>query len=452
MTQLVVASTLFGAATAAAAVDAGLLGPRDRERVLLVVNNSAAPELTLALDEVPGAEPVLSRFDRVVHLTPLVAPAHPSDWRPDPRDLPMLETLLRRYWDLGDGAVELVCESVWVNPAQALARVFHAAPVTVYADGLMSYGPTRDPLPLAIAQRLTRLLHLDLVPGLQPLLLSEHGIDTAVVPNESFRAIIEEIAAGSATGDAADDRPAAVVVGQYLAALGLVSRAGEAAMHSRMIQAAAKAGAEVVRFKPHPSAPPGMVAPLLDAAAAAGVELQVVDDPLPVEVMLVRSPHVAIVGCFSTALVTARTVLGVPSVAVDTHSLLKKLSPFENSNRIPITIIDALHRDGSAYGEPGPLQHLVDTVAYCMQPDTLAPRRAEAEATLAAMSDDDRLRYLTVPRLSALGLPGGVLQGRLAGTAASVAKKALSHPSLGWIDERTQSSELRRRLIRRLRG
>jgi hypothetical protein len=43
VTQLVVASTLFGAATAAAAADAGLLGEPDGERVLLVVNNAFAP-------------------------------------------------------------------------------------------------------------------------------------------------------------------------------------------------------------------------------------------------------------------------------------------------------------------------------------------------------------------------------------------------------------------------
>jgi hypothetical protein len=454
--QLVVASTLFGAASAAAAVDAGLLGPRDRERVLLVVNNAVAPELTPAVDDIPGAEPVLARFDRVVHLTGLIAPTHPSEWKPGTRELPMLEILLRHYWGLGDGPVEIVCESIWVNPAQSLARVFHAAPVTVYADGLMSYGPTRDPLPLNVVQRIQGLLHLDLVPGLRPVLLSEYDVTPTVIPSDAFRRIIAEIAgpeAGpEASGESVDGRPAAVIVGQYLAALGLVTRAGEAAMHARMVEAAAKAGAEVVRFKPHPSAPPGMLAPIEEAAQRLGVELQVVEDPLPVEAMLARSPHVAIVGCFSTALITARTIFGVRSVAVDVPAMLKRLTPYENSNRVPLTVIDALHRGDSPYEDPTRLQRLVDAVAYCMQPRALRPRREHAVEVLTSTTDAERARYFTASRLGALGLPGAPAQNKVVLAATHTAKRALAHPSLGWLDERTRESELRKRLVKRLRG
>lgn len=462
MTQLVVASTLFGAATAAAAVDAGLLPPVDGERVLLVVNNAHAPELTLALDEVDGAGPVLARFDRVVHLTDLIAPTHPSDWNPGHRERPAMETLLRHYWGLGDGPIDLVCESVWVNPAQALARIFHASSVTVYADGLMSYGPTRNPLPLTIRQRLDKMLHLDLVPGVKPVLLSEYDTPTEVIPSEAFRTLIEEIAAKSTTAatalDAAtapgdEDAPAtAIIVGQYLAALGLLTRDEETALHARMIEASAKAGAELVRFKPHPSAPPGLIGPLHETAEKVGVRFELVDDPLPVEVMLTSGNVVVLVGCFSTALVTARTIFGIPSVAVDTAPLLKRLTPYENSNRIPVTVIDALHRSSSPYTEPEALQRLVDTVSYGMQPGAHASRRAEAVAFLDAASEGERRRYFTSTQLSRLDLPGAPARSAVAKAAIGTARAALRHPALDWVDQKTRNARLRKQLARKLNG
>ncbi|MFC7405042.1 polysialyltransferase family glycosyltransferase [Georgenia alba] len=452
MTQLVVASTLFGAATAASAVDSGLLEHTGGERVLLVVNNAPAPELTPALDEIAGAEPVLRRFDRVVHLTDLLAPVHPSDWRPGIRELPTFERLLRSYWGLGDGPVELVCESLWVNPALALARVFHAAPITVYAEGLMSYGPTRDPLPLEVTQRLDGLVHLDLVPGVRPVLLSEYGVAPTVVPSERFRAVVDEITAEIPDDRDDDGRPAAVVVGQYLAALGLVTRDEEAEMHARMVRAAARAGAQVVRFKPHPSAPPGMVRPLRDAAAEAGVELEVVTDAYPVEVMLARGRHVALVGCFSTALATARTMFGVRTIAVDTETLLSRLTPFQNSNRVPATVIDAVHREDGRYGDVQRLQELVDTVAYCMQPKSLADRREAAVRVLAELPAQERDRYFLPNRLTALDMPGAPKRHPVVALGMSTAQRALRHPALGKLDERTKRLAVRQRLVRRLYG
>ncbi|MCP2266106.1 alpha-2,8-polysialyltransferase family protein [Promicromonospora thailandica] len=452
MTQLVVASTLFGAATAAAAADAGLLGEPDGERVLLVVNNAFAPELTPAADEIEGSAPVLARFDRVVHLTDLIAPIHPADWKPGPRERPLLERLLRSYWGLGDGPVDIVAESVWVNPTQTLARIFHDGSITVYADGLMSYGPTRNDLPLDIIQRLEGLLHLDLVPGLRPVLLSEYGVTPTVIPSESFRGVIEEIAAKPAAASDEAQPPAAIVVGQYLAALGLVTMQEEAAMHAGMIRAAAEAGARVVRFKPHPSAPPGFLAPVEKAAQDAGVTLEVVTDPLPVEVMLASSDVTAIVGCFSTALVTARSIFGVRSIAVETSNLLKRLKPFENSNRIPVTIVDALHRTDSTFDTAEQLQQLVDTVSYCMQPKSLSDRRGTAVGWLAQASTKDRTRYVAGQRLSMLDLPGAPRQNPVVKATLDTARTALAHPAMSWVDERTRRSNLRKKVVSRIRG
>jgi hypothetical protein len=114
-----------------------------------------------------------------------------------------------------------VVESIHVNPAQALCRVFGDARIDVYAEGLMSYGPTRSPLPEMVSSRIERLLHLDLVPGVTPLLLSEQQVSTTMIPTDSFRAVaktmIDERAAFG------DNDPDALIIGQYLAANGFLT-------------------------------------------------------------------------------------------------------------------------------------------------------------------------------------------------------------------------------------
>src|SRR5690606_2588001 len=126
---------------------------------------------------------------------------HPSAWGPRGNDLVLWQRAFRLLWGIGEGdMVELAVESIQANPARALAAIFTEAAVDVYADGLMSYGPTREKLPLTIARRIRRLLHLDLVRGLRPMLLSEYGVEPVVVPDAAFRGVLDEI-----SRDAADD-------------------------------------------------------------------------------------------------------------------------------------------------------------------------------------------------------------------------------------------------------
>lgn len=196
-TTLFYASTLFGAMTLAAAIDEGRF--RDGGRVLLVSNNAAIPEVTPALDEAPGFAALRDRFDRVLSWNEIIAPLHPSDWKPRSIETPMLGRLLR---DLVGEPGELVLESIAVPPSRTLAGLVKDCPITVYSDGLMSYGPTRDPLPREIAGRITRLLHLDLVPGLAPLLLAEHGVPAEALADASFTGVTGRVAA------AAEEAPA----------------------------------------------------------------------------------------------------------------------------------------------------------------------------------------------------------------------------------------------------
>jgi len=149
-----------------------------------------------------------------------------------------------------------------------------------------------------------------------------------------------------------------------------------------------------------------------------------------------------VVSCFSTALMTAKYLFGIEAAAVGTEILLERLTPYQNSNRIPVTIIDALLGRGyaapaeaGAVKAPGsetgagqdpaantseagaapaaPLQQLVEAVSYCMQPDTLALARPAAQAFLAGAQDSGDMRYFKRRRLTKLELPGALPAGKV---------------------------------------
>ncbi|GII00323.1 alpha-2,8-polysialyltransferase family protein [Planobispora takensis] len=418
MTQVFYASTLFGAMTLAAAVDEGAFGPREDRRILLVSNNAAVPEITPRLDEAPGFAALRPRFDEVWSWNEIVAPLHPSDWKARVIEVPMIGRLLASRLSLDGGPRELVVESVAVPPARTIAGLLRDCPVTVYSDGLMSYGPTRDPLPIEIAGRISRLLHLDLVPGLSPLLLSEYGVRGQVIPDGAFLRVLGESAPGGVSGSGsasgsggASGSGSAMILGQYLSALEIVTPEEEAALHAGMLRGLAARGFGSVLFKPHPAAGRRHAMELRETAAELGVRLTVADGTVPAESYFASSRPELVVGCFSTALITARRYFGLPAATVGGELVLERLTPYENSNRVPVTITDALlprlEADGSL-AEPPPvdLEALVRAVGYCMQSEAHPDLRTEAAAYLEAHGPE---RYFKRQRLAALDLlPSGV--------------------------------------------
>ncbi|MFE2561982.1 polysialyltransferase family glycosyltransferase [Streptomyces sp. NPDC059352] len=412
-TQIFCASTLYGAATLAAALDSGCFGRAER-RILLVTNNAAVPETTPALDEAEGFERLRDRFDSVVSWNETISPLHPAGWTPRPSDLPMLQRHLRRLWQLGDDRVELALESIQVTPALAIAQLLPEASITVYADGLMSYGPTRNKIDPLIGGRVGRLLHLDLVPGLAPLLLAEFGAVPETVPVEAFTKVVEELA-GPAPAAAAEGP--ALLLGQYLAALNLLTAAEEEELHLRMVRGAVARGHRRLVFKPHPTAPDAWSRTLVDEAERLGAELTVEDRPVLAEVLYRELRPALVVGCFSTALLTAHTFYGLPAARVGTGALLERLTPFQNSNRIPLTVVDAvvppLEEDG-ADGPDGPapdvagLNDLVAAVGFAMQPKIRADLREAAARHLSGPLAERTRHHFTRRRLTVLNLPGGL--------------------------------------------
>ncbi|MFF3845068.1 polysialyltransferase family glycosyltransferase [Streptomyces sp. NPDC002328] len=420
MIQMFFSATQYAAATVTAAIRAGLFGPREGVRRILVVSNTAAvPEVGTPLDRMPGFERLRPEFDQVRSWNEFISPHHPAGWSPRAQDAQLWEKAVRLAWDLGDEPVEIACESIQANPSRAIADIFADSPIHVYADGLMSYGPTRNRIPHGMSSRIARVLHLDLVPGLRPMLLSEYGVQPEAVPNEAIVDVLAQLGESGAGLLAerlpADHPPTAVLLGQYLSAIDLISQDEEEALHVRMLRAAARAGHEDVLFKPHPSAPAVYGESLETAAAELGVRLTVLNEPVLAETVFAYLRPKLVIGCFSTALMTAAAFYGLPVARVGTALLLDRITPYENSNRVPLTVIDAALPDaeGAPLGEPlelagiaEKLTPLVRAVGYCMQSRKHHALRGEVVAWLGVHLADHE-RYFKRRRLTSLRLPGG---------------------------------------------
>lgn len=420
MIQLFLLHSPYGLMTAAAAIDAGLLGDA-AERILAPTNTAMVPETATDLATVPRYASLRARFDRIEPLDPLVDPRHPTTWQPDEQDLSMLERLFRRAWNLGDAELEVFVQSPQVAPALTLMGLFRDARLGVIGDGLMTYSPIRSRLPRRITERITRVVYPDVVPGVEPLVFAETGAERAPVPAAAFGAALQDV--GDASPDdaldalTADRSRTALVLGQYLAALGLVSASEEQTMQVEMIDRAADAGAQRIVFKPHPSAPPALTEALSRRAAARGVAFEVYAGDQPAEYVARRLAATDVIAGFSTALPTLRAVSGTRTHAVGTDTVLARLHPFPNSNRMPVTIVDAMAR--GRYDEPGRMQRLVDAVGYAMQPEILSHLRDQAVEFLAELDPMERERYVPPARLTALDLPGAPAPTRVQRALAS---------------------------------
>lgn len=397
-TQIVCASGPADVLVAAAAAEAGLL-PQARRRVLLVCDDAPVPEAAPPWDEVPGFARPPARFDAVLSWNEAVRPFHPAAWTPRTEDVPLLERHFRQLWGLGDGRVELVLGAPDTAPAQSVARVFTGAPLHVYTAGPAGYGPTRGKLDPLIGTRVRQVLHLDLVPGLTPLVLGEFGAPARAIPADAFRAVAKEVAS-AVTGV---PEGAALIVGERPS-----DRAGvEDAPHAEMVRTAARRGHDRVVFAPHPASPSRHAAGLRAEAGRLGVDLTVLETPVPVEALYEASRPALVVGCASAALFTASALYGLPVARVGTERLLGRLTPYHHPRRAALVLAEAA-LPGEAGDPPaaGDLDGLLSALAFTMRPQVRPALRADAERYLAAGAWD--ARWFPRRRLSALGLPGGV--------------------------------------------
>lgn len=426
-TQILVASTPHGTATLAAALDANCFDEAGR-RILLLCDASAVPEAAPPADSMPGFEGLLSRFDEVLSWNDAIFPLHPGEWIPRADDVPLWERHLRRAWHLGDDEVELAFASPHTAPALALAQILGGGPLTVYVDDLAGYGPTGAKVPPLIGTRVRRLLHPDLLPGLQPLLLGEFGVTPLALPTAALLKVFGELA--DAAGEFPLPHGTALLLGEPLSAPGLLSPAGTKELYLRMVRGTAALGHTRILFLPHPHAPIPWASALAVEASSHGAELTVLDAgsldvPVLPEVLYRRIRPSLVVGCSATGLLTAATLYGLPVARTGTGTLLERLTPYENTARVPATITDALLpelTDTAAVTVQSPptdavvtrkLDGLLHAVGFAMQPRVRPDLRPAAERYLSEYLDGHTWRYFKRRRLASLALPG-VVPPRLA--------------------------------------
>lgn len=433
MKQLFFVSSPFQLVTLVAAIETELVPPAE-ERIVVIADNRIAFEVGEGFYTSPMSQLLLARFDRSMLLNDALRPFSCGQWSPREDDLFILERSFRSLWDLGDAELELYVESIQSPPATSFARIFRTAPITVYADGLMVYGPTRNSVSASIRQRLNRVLYLDLIPGLTPALLAETSSPAVSIDAQRFAAVLRallpqldpalsettastvdpgaEDSAGTADADlgraaaAAGERPA-LIVGQYLSDIGLITVEEESDLYFRMVELARDRGFGQILFKRHPAASYAAESAVLNRCAAAGIDFEILDSPELVEITALRRVPGLVIGCFSTALMTLRTAFGMDVVSLGTAMMLEKVAPYQNSNRVPLVLIHRLLDVSSSNPvRPEELHGLLDAVTYCMQPTLRAELRDRAVDFLSLTPLNTVRIYFKRRRLTKLDLPG----------------------------------------------
>ena len=148
-------------------------------------------------------------------------------------------------------------------------------------------------------------------PGSEPLLLREYGVEPVRISTESFAKVIAVVAADAGpTALPPHAGRTAVLLGQYLPDLQLLTRDEERGLHLEMVEGVVAAGYAELVFKAHPGAPAGLTGPLVARAAELGARLQVRESPELVETWYAAGAVDLAVSCFSTALASGRPVRG----------------------------------------------------------------------------------------------------------------------------------------------
>lgn len=422
-TQVFVASTAFNAVVLKAAFDSGLYErPGVTRRLLLTSINDPIPETSKQADQWVSFGPLSAAMDDVVSWNDTIHPQHPYDWEPRPKDRAIWNRLLRERWKLGTGSLEVSVGSVQAPPARALAQLFDDSEVSVFLDGLMSYAPLRHDIGGAVLSRIGRLIHLDLVPGLRPLVLSGTERDVHALDGRRLR---EAVAAmpRSLTVEwvrgSGQPGSTGLVLGQYLASLGLVSEREESELYRTMVERMLRRGFRRVVFKPHPSLPDSSLNMAVAVELSPGQSVGIVRGGLAEQAFETLEPEL-VVSCFSTGLATARTIYGIPTARLGTGPLVERLVDSSNSNRIPVVITDAtvpqLLPDGSLTQQhcssATELQTLVEAVAHDMQPERMRHLRPSADAYRRRQEALSSPRYLSA-------LPPTVTDGGQTASATS---------------------------------
>lgn len=310
---------------------------------------------------------------------------------------------------LTDGDVELVVGTSALRLGRELTRRWTDARVVLLAGGAAVYGPTPRVLSGRLARRIDRVLHVDLVPDLHPLLLAERRVAVHAVPLEHVRTVTAGLSGPPPVPD-----PTTLVLGRTAAWTGALDLDQQTSLLVAMVSRCAEAGHSriVLLLDDEPGARARKH--LARAAAATRAELDLVVDPGPLAAWFALDGVRLVVGCADDELLVARHAYGHRVAQLDTEVVLKRFDPFPDVRRTGATLVEATvpdlrswtaHPDGET-PDPRDLAGLVGAVAYAMEPELLADRRPAVLDWLEA-HPKTRRRFVRRRRLSELRLPGG---------------------------------------------
>ena len=305
--------------------------------------------------------------------------------------------------------VELVVGTSALRLGRELTRRWTDARVVLLAGGAAAYGPTPRALGGRLARRTDRVLHLDPVPGLHPLLLAGRPATVHAVPLEHVRAVTAALSGPPPVPD-----PTTLVLGRTAAWTGALDLDQQTSVLVAMVSRCAEAGHSriVLLLDDEPGARARKH--LARAAAATRAELDLVVDAGPVAAWFALDGVRLVVGCADEELLVARHVYGHRVAQLDTEVVLRRYDPFADVRRTGASLVEAtvpdlrswtVHPEGEAPG-PHDLAGLVGTVAYAMEPELLADRRAAVIDWLET-HPKTRRRFVRRRRLTELRLPGG---------------------------------------------
>ena len=245
------------------------------------------------------------------------------------------------------------------------------------------------------ARLVGRVLHLDLVPGLAPLLLAERRVPATAVPLDDLHAVVATLPAPALPGGPVVD-PTTLVLGRATRWDGALDTDRQTDLLVALVQRCAEAGHSRIVLLLDPGTRPRVRRQLERAAAQVRADLTVVDDRSPTEQWLATGAVRFAVGSAAPDLVVAQAAYGVRAAQLDTDVVLKRLTPFADPRRIGATLVQALVPDLRSWtsapeGEAPPavdLPAMVTAVAYAMQPELLDGHRAAVMEHLTTVEDE----------------------------------------------------------------
>lgn len=361
------------------------LGVEKSDRILIQARTGRTPELEELFVDNDDLAPIVREFGHFYDLNSALDGTHPFTWGTKglhPSRALLEEALRRALGLLPDEPVRLVVESIQAPPSKTLAAIFRAAPIHLYTDGLMSFGPLRHFVHPHITTRVEMVHYVDLLSGTEPLILRDvPGIEYQKILIDDYVARLTHVSPAAERASWPYPDRVAIVLGQYIADIGLLTLDEDEHLLRRMIEVALECETAAVLVKPHPATDAAMATRVV-AEYAAQHDVRLLADRRPVEAILSEAPSPGtVVSCFSTGLFTA-AALGWSPIQVGADRMRKVLRR-NNSNLFPVLLTQALlpgvRWSGPRTVEPAtfaladPVRRafFVRMLGYCLEPDAL---------------------------------------------------------------------------------